>query len=61
MFTHSNDHRTYAITRKNKWVAGILYAFATVLFVLGVYSTVHAAVDPGRYPNPSTQVFEFPN
>ena len=47
-FTHSNHDRTYAITRKNKWIAGFLYAYATVQFVIGVYVIVHAAIDQGQ-------------
>ena len=45
---HSCPDRTYAITRKNKLVAGILYTISGVQFV-GIYMTIRAAVKPGQY------------
>ena len=46
--------------KKNKWVAGTLYTVATAQFVLGVYISVHAAMNPpGEYIRPITQTSEF--
>jgi len=45
--------RTYAITRKNRWVAGILYTISSVQFIAGVYMSIRAAVKPVPIlPNP---------
>lgn len=41
--------RTYAITRKNKWVAGILYTISATQFGIGVSMFVRAALKPGQY------------
>ena len=60
--THIYRHRTYAITRKNKWVSGILYAGATAQFTVGVYIIVYAAVGPRQRFLPhraDTQVSEL--
>lgn len=49
VFTHPYHYRTYAITMKNKWIAGFLYALATVELGLGVYFFTKEATNPGRY------------
>ena len=34
---------------KNKWVAGILIAIAAPKFCIGLFTTIHSALFPGRY------------
>lgn len=46
---HSCAGRTYAITGKKRWIAGILYTIFAVQFILGIYMTIRAAVKPGQY------------
>ena len=41
--------RAYAITRKNKWVAGILIAVAAPKFCVGMFNTIRSALAPGWY------------
>ena len=45
---HPCRFRTYAITLKNKWIAGFLYTLATAEFGLGFYSFVYDAMNPGQ-------------
>jgi len=45
--------RTYAITLKNKWITGILYAVATAEFGSGVYIFIHGALKPFQAPIPT--------
>lgn len=46
--------RTFAITRKNKWIAGILYTISAAQFSIGVFLFVWSAMNPGRYYHPTT-------
>ena len=45
---HSYHHRTYAITWKSKWVAGILYIIAALEFGVGFYMFISSAENPGQ-------------
>ncbi|KAF9647299.1 hypothetical protein BDM02DRAFT_2718881 [Thelephora ganbajun] len=38
--------RTYAITRKNKWVTGFLYTIFTAQISVGIYMTIWSALNP---------------
>ena len=49
VLTHFFPDRTYAITRKNKLVAGILYTISATQFGIGVAMFVRAAMKPGQY------------
>lgn len=40
------SQRTYAITMRSKWVAGILYTGTAVQFVIGSYMLIYSAVKP---------------
>jgi len=44
---HFCPDRTYAITRKNKWIAGILYLIAAVQFALEFYMIIWSFLNPG--------------
>jgi len=47
-------NRAYAITRKKKWVAGILYTIIAVQFCVGIYMLFWAALKPCKYFRPIT-------
>ena len=46
---YSCPNRTYAITMKNKWVAGILYTVSAAEFGIGVYMLIWAALNSRKY------------
>ena len=48
--------RTYAVTGKKKWIAGILYTISTLQFGVGVYMFVWAARNPGEHFRPIAYV-----
>lgn len=47
--THLYHHRTYAITWKNKWAAGIMYAVVAIQFGIGLYVSIYIAENKGQY------------
>ena len=57
--THSHHRRTYAITWKSKWVAGILYAVTTVQFGVGLYMFIRTAQSQGQYLYTIEHALEF--
>lgn len=46
---HLYYYRTYAITWKSKWVAGVLYTISAANFSVGLYMSIHAAQVPGQH------------
>jgi len=46
---HPRPDRTYAITKKNKWVAAILYTICAVQFSAGVYEFIWSALSTSKY------------
>jgi len=46
---HLYYYRTYAITWKSKWVAGVLYTISATNFSVGLYMSIHAAQVPGQH------------
>ena len=42
--------RAYAITMKNKWVAGILFTISAGELAVGFYVVIWAALNPRNYP-----------
>ena len=55
--THLCRTRTYAITGKNRWIAGVLYFIFTVQLVVGIYMIVRSVSGPGEYlSRPQVQV-----
>ena len=46
-FTHPYHCRTYAVTMKNKQIAGVLYTLAAIELAVGVYFFVNDAANPG--------------
>lgn len=49
VLAHSRPERTYAITMKNKLVAGILSTVCAAQFGSGIYKTVWSILNPGQY------------
>ena len=47
---HSFPGRAYAITMKNKWVAGILFTITAGELILGLHVIIWAALNPRKYP-----------
>jgi len=54
---HFYHNRTYAITGKNKWITGILFAVATAQLGLGVYMLVSNTMKPSEYFHPIRSSF----
>ncbi|KAF9644140.1 hypothetical protein BDM02DRAFT_3131952 [Thelephora ganbajun] len=50
------SQRTYAITMKSKWIAGILYTVAAIQFGVGAYVFMISALHPGQYFYPTTHI-----
>lgn len=56
---HYCPGRTYAITRKNKLIAGILYSIAAAQFGLESYMIIWSFLNPGLGLFPVTSTFEL--
>ena len=54
---HFCPGRTYAITRKNKWIAGILYSIVAVQFGLESYMIIWSFLNPGLGFCPVTSTY----
>ena len=58
LFVNSNDlahsctNRTYAVTGRNKWAAGVLYTIPAAQFGVGVYMFIFGALNPSKYFRP---------